>query len=347
MGSHCYQYDAQPVTAARLMAPSPDALAIPTTASPPDHLLCSICVDVFEDPTLHGCGLHAFCRGCLESLAAATHGAASRRSRPADPPDAPPPIPCPHCRLERPFEACVPAAALASELAIARAVCASCNRDVRLADAKAHARECAPARAAEEADRAHAHTQWRRHMAELVRSTSTGEERRGGGPGGDARRRRRESDEDEDAGRSSGTLGRSSAPPLPLSPPASSFSDSPPRETHRYVNRSTFTCPLCLADGRVRTGAEDHPGCHLDASALARHLELDHAALASGSRAAVCPICASMPWGDPTYLTRDIAAHVRLRHRFEVRDFADLEEDEEESLRRVMQRSREEEAGGR
>ena len=93
MGSQCYQYDAQPVTAARLMTPSPDAPAIPTTASPPDHLLCSICVDVFEDPTLHGCGLHAFCRGCLESLAAATHGAASRRSRPADPPGAPPPDP--------------------------------------------------------------------------------------------------------------------------------------------------------------------------------------------------------------------------------------------------------------
>jgi hypothetical protein len=27
-----------------------------------------------------------------------------------------------------------------------------------------------------------------------------------------------------------------------------------------YVNRTTFTCPLCVADGAVATGAEDHPG---------------------------------------------------------------------------------------
>jgi hypothetical protein len=31
-------------------------------------------------------------------------------------------------------------------------------------------------------------------------------------------------------------------------------------EGEAYVNRQTFTCPLCVEDGLVRTGREDHPG---------------------------------------------------------------------------------------
>ena len=36
----------------------------------PDHLKCSICYDVYADPHFAGCGVHAFCKGCLDSLAA-------------------------------------------------------------------------------------------------------------------------------------------------------------------------------------------------------------------------------------------------------------------------------------
>jgi hypothetical protein len=55
--------------------------------------------------------------------------------------------------------------------------------------------------------------------------------------------------------------------------------------------------------------------------------------------AAVCPVCVSMPWGDPTRVCRDLEAHIRLRHRFDVARFADVEADEEEAVRMAMRRS--------
>ena len=41
----------------------------------PEHLKCSICLELFADPHFAGCGVHAFCKGCLDSLAAASVGA--------------------------------------------------------------------------------------------------------------------------------------------------------------------------------------------------------------------------------------------------------------------------------
>ena len=103
-----------------------------------------------------------------------------------------------------------------------------------------------------------------------------------------------------------------------------------------YQNRSTFTCPLCIEDGTVVTGTEDHPGCHLDAGSLVRHLET-HTGDANGERrAATCPICVAMPWGDPSYVSRDIAAHVRLRHMYDVTLFSDLEQGEEAGLQLAL-----------
>jgi hypothetical protein len=46
-----------------------------------------------------------------------------------------------------------------------------------------------------------------------------------------------------------------------------------------------------------------------------------------------------MPWGDPTRVCRDLEAHIRLRHRFDVARFADVEADEEEAVRMAMRRS--------
>ena len=112
---------------------------------------------------------------------------------------------------------------------------------------------------------------------------------------------------------------------------------------------------------------DDHPGCHLDPIALLRHLETYHhddddsreddddrsvssiGEAGEGGRvarvrrarpfAAVCPVCVSMPWGDPTRVCRDLEAHIRLRHRFDVARFADVEADEEEAVRMAMRRS--------
>ena len=69
-------------------------------------------------------------------------------------------------------------------------------------------------------------------------------------------------------------------------------------------SRLVFACPLCppSASGGAR-----------DAPSLAEHVEQAHA----GEHAAVvCPVCAAMPWGSDSYVSRDWVGHVRLRHRF-------------------------------
>lgn len=102
-----------------------------------------------------------------------------------------------------------------------------------------------------------------------------------------------------------------------------------------YMNRVTFDCPLCGAT--ATEAALDHPGRHLDCEALTRHLRLCHGA--DPIRSAVCPVCAAMPWGDPSYATRDVVAHCALRHRFEYASFVDVLADEDDVLRRVLERS--------
>ena len=56
-----------------------------------ESLMCSLCLDVFEDATLLKCG-HSFCRKCLESY---------DQCRPAEKES----IPCPLCRRETDLDA--------------------------------------------------------------------------------------------------------------------------------------------------------------------------------------------------------------------------------------------------
>ena len=67
----------------------------------------------------------------------------------------------------------------------------------------------------------------------------------------------------------------------------------------KIVNRWTFQCPTCHVK-------------NLDRKGLIDHFKSNHKR-ASG----VCPICVSMPWGDPNYSTNNLLAHLETRHQMD------------------------------
>lgn len=67
----------------------------------------------------------------------------------------------------------------------------------------------------------------------------------------------------------------------------------------KVQNRWTFECPKC--DLR-----------NLDRAALIEHFKASH-----GHCRAVCPICKSMPWGDPNYVSSDLLSHMEQRHKMD------------------------------
>lgn len=87
------------------------------------------------------------------------------------------------------------------------------------------------------------------------------------------------------------------------------------------VNRLTFTCPICSLP-------------NLSQEALLKHFSSYHKG-ASG----VCPICASMPWGDPNYISSDLAGHLKLRHKYDVSTFTEFGQEDEDILQAVLAQS--------
>ncbi|XP_074642863.1 E3 ubiquitin-protein ligase KCMF1-like isoform X4 [Tubulanus polymorphus] len=65
-----------------------------------------------------------------------------------------------------------------------------------------------------------------------------------------------------------------------------------------------FTCPYCGKMGYTE-------------ATLQEHVTSDHS---DSSSEVVCPVCASLPGGDPNHVTDDFAAHLTLEHRTQ-RDF--------------------------
>ncbi|XP_063140301.1 E3 ubiquitin-protein ligase RNF114 isoform X2 [Rattus norvegicus] len=65
-------------------------------------------------------------------------------------------------------------------------------------------------------------------------------------------------------------------------------------------NRYTFPCPYC-------------PEKNFDQEGLVEHCKLTHS---TDTKSVVCPICASMPWGDPSYRSANFMEHIQRRHRF-------------------------------
>ena len=47
-----------------------------------------------------------------------------------------------------------------------------------------------------------------------------------------------------------------------------------------------------------------------------------------------------MPWGDPNYVSSNLASHLKQRHKYEVDTYTDFAMDDDEILRKVLEESK-------
>jgi len=93
------------------------------------------------------------------------------------------------------------------------------------------------------------------------------------------------------------------------------------------VNRSTFECPICEKANLSRQGLLDH--CSKEHTHGTKTKPI----------AAVCPICRAMPWGNPSYLSKDFLTHLMLRHQCDYDTTTDFEVGEATMLQRALRAS--------
>ncbi|KAL3259335.1 hypothetical protein MRX96_001998 [Rhipicephalus microplus] len=53
----------------------------------------------------------------------------------------------------------------------------------------------------------------------------------------------------------------------------------------------------------------------------------------------VCPVCASMPWGNPHQQSINFISHLNFRHRFEYDSYVDYAFDDDEALQQALEAS--------
>ncbi|XP_050005521.1 E3 ubiquitin-protein ligase RNF138-like isoform X4 [Alexandromys fortis] len=88
-------------------------------------------------------------------------------------------------------------------------------------------------------------------------------------------------------------------------------------------DQPSFDCPLCEEANMTRQRLLDH--CNSN-----------HASHVVPS---ICPICLSLPWGNPTQLTRNFVSHLNERHQFDYGAFMNLHLDEETQYQIAVEES--------
>ncbi|CAF0721429.1 unnamed protein product [Adineta steineri] len=88
-------------------------------------------------------------------------------------------------------------------------------------------------------------------------------------------------------------------------------------------NRSTFQCPYCVT---ANLAVED----------LCKHIEENHL---YEEPQRVCPICASMPWGDKHKLSANVYQHIVSRHRFSYETYVNYDQNEDDMIAEAVERS--------
>lgn len=98
------------------------------------------------------------------------------------------------------------------------------------------------------------------------------------------------------------------------------------KPNQKIVNRWTFACPACEIK-------------NLDRAGLVSHFSSSHKNFRG-----VCPICASMPWGDASFISSNLAGHLKTRHKMDYDTLTvsfkqDFTLDDDEILRKVLEDS--------
>ncbi|CAI9150799.1 unnamed protein product [Rangifer tarandus platyrhynchus] len=102
-----------------------------------------------------------------------------------------------------------------------------------------------------------------------------------------------------------------------------------------------FYCPVCqeVLKTPVWTVACQHVFCRKCFLIAVRESGI-HCPLCHGSIVPMtCPICVSLPWGDPSQVTRNFVSHVNQRHPFDYGEFVNLQLDEETPYQTAVEES--------
>ena len=269
------------------MSPASDAPAGRSFVDDVDaSLTCAVCRMPYASPVIFPCGNgHVFCLECVESWTLA-----SRARRRAD-------VACPMCR--RSARESVAVMRLDEDTAArlrATWVGCGCGARVRLDAAATHHARCELTRAL---------VRPRRGIETMVRRLGGGGARAGSDAGtlGD-------SDDDDEVGLGDGD--GEYACLMCVAKYARTFYDRDDLQGEPYDGDVLYHLVNAMMDDLPDDGTIFHDGM----TNFANHILETHDD-EEGHGSAVCPICASLPHGDPTLRVHDLYDHISRRHSFD------------------------------